>query len=98
MFWDGRLRGRADHRLLIEWAAILLGHCSLGVSRCIHHREFFYILALRLKDQFSRILNKTSSEINLTLVAWIEIKTCSYAVGFSLLCINIILGASVSRS
>ena len=32
------------------------------------------------------------------MVAWIEIKTCCYAVGFSLLCINIILGASVSRS
>ena len=41
MFWEGRLRERADHRLLIEWAAILLGHCSLGVSRCTHHREFF---------------------------------------------------------
>ena len=22
MFWDGRLRERADHRLLIEWAAV----------------------------------------------------------------------------
>ena len=42
MFWDGRLRERADHRVLIEWAAIEPGHRSLGVSRCTHHRDFFF--------------------------------------------------------
>ena len=42
MFRDGRLRERADHRLLIEWAAIESGHRSLWVSRCTHHREFFF--------------------------------------------------------
>ncbi len=68
--------------------------------RCLFFLFFFAMMSNYLSEPVNLFRKKlrsilmhseqTSSEINLNIVAWIEIKICRYAVGCSLLCLNII--------